>query len=751
DWPGDHTWQCFHPVDGSVVVAHTTSAPSASEWLTNGTLPLGIPVDMEVMVQDEEGETLEFEKFYNAYLTDPDDPPNPGEPTPFDGLTPDGSGFYSVTIPLKTTYSRACGGIPEPSKPDGVLPDPELLRRTDNPCVDEFPQDRYQRVSIDNLDTGQSWSTDIENPWAQTLCSGGGGQGQVELKARRGDRLRVRYNISALGYIALIGSGITVVDLNRFYKSPTPQGSEISGWAQCGRRQGAYEGEDIDFNPEPDPCPGVLRPDSMAMTTAVALQGGDSSLEAGSTIHTYSPLRRFGAVHALSPADRAGRIRAAQTDPFICVSSVERDVALASNATWMERGIRGQLNGSFYREPDVSDTGKEKTGDLAFFSLGEQGIYAFDVSSQTMGESDLIGHLRVGQEQDSQKHYIYRLQVDEARNLLFAGGFDETDRPIIDIWDIANVNGAPDIDCGDDDDCPERVFAPRPIQTLYRSWNTNHIAIDQSGTGLLYTWDSEEGLGAAPFAQPSFTFHGLYLPETADADDQSVTPVSRITHRFVPLGVPMETSIEAEADKRASNDARATAAFKLRVALPGSMGEELSVRVQSLRVLPDPSRLANKDVGPAVGMPGGLGWPDNDVLVTMRRLGSEAAGEEYSEGGVFAPVYNLYESVQTVVLLADPHASRDYTPQSVPGSIFTEAAQCRRCTWPAYLADAPEVVELLASGRYIRAFLDTDCGEDGGPMCSVPEVATLAVIDFFDGQGDNYRAPTGYAENVGRA
>ncbi|MCP4545334.1 MAG: Ig-like domain-containing protein, partial [bacterium] len=40
DWPGDHTWQCFHPVDGSVVVAHTTSAPSASEWLTNGTLPL---------------------------------------------------------------------------------------------------------------------------------------------------------------------------------------------------------------------------------------------------------------------------------------------------------------------------------------------------------------------------------------------------------------------------------------------------------------------------------------------------------------------------------------------------------------------------------------------------------------------------------------------------------------------------------------------------------------------------------------
>ncbi len=45
---------------------------------------------MEVMVQYEEGETLEFEQFYNPYLADPDDPPNPGEPTPFEGLTQDG-------------------------------------------------------------------------------------------------------------------------------------------------------------------------------------------------------------------------------------------------------------------------------------------------------------------------------------------------------------------------------------------------------------------------------------------------------------------------------------------------------------------------------------------------------------------------------------------------------------------------------------------------------------------------------------
>jgi hypothetical protein len=47
-----------------------------------------------------------------------------------------------------------------------------------------------QRVTVDNLSTGQSWSLNIANPWP-----GGSGNGRTvlrSLRARAGDRLRVR-------------------------------------------------------------------------------------------------------------------------------------------------------------------------------------------------------------------------------------------------------------------------------------------------------------------------------------------------------------------------------------------------------------------------------------------------------------------------------------------------------------------------------------------------------------------------------
>ena len=36
----------------------------------------------------------------------------------------------------------------------------------------------------------------------------------------QGDELRVRYNLRSYGYISVLGSGLTVVDLNRFYRTP---------------------------------------------------------------------------------------------------------------------------------------------------------------------------------------------------------------------------------------------------------------------------------------------------------------------------------------------------------------------------------------------------------------------------------------------------------------------------------------------------------------------------------------------------
>ena len=225
--------------------------------------------------------------------------------------------------------------------------------------------------------------------------------------------------------------------------------------------------------------------------------------------------------------------------------------------------------------------------------------------------------------------------------------------------------------------------------------------------------------------------------------------IQKITSRLVPLGVPMATTLEAEEADRDDNERQGTAAFKVRLALPGSFGEELTAKVQSLRALPEERYLGQENVGAAVAMPGGPGWPETEVVVTLRRIGT--GGEESpapdpdvldGESGRFGTVYNLYESEETILLLADPRARRDYFLQDVPGADETadEKGQCRRCDWPSYLPDPkggeagdPElenVKELLAGGRYLRAFLfpSTESSQ-------ATKERTEAAIAYFDAMG----------------
>ena len=200
-----------------------------------------------------------------------------------------------------------------------------------------------------------------------------------------------------------------------------------------------------------------------------------------------------------------------------------------------------------------------------------------------------------------------------------------------------------------------------------------------------------------PFDRPRFLFSGLYRP-AGNAEERGIAAVEKATARFVPLGVPLEATLAAEADHHLANEEKATAAFKLRVALPGSLGPELTAKVQSLRALPGERSLGEEAVGPSVAPPGGPGWPDNEVVVRLRRLGvgsDEGSSQELlgGEAGPLGTAYQLYESVETVLLVADPRARRGYERQDAPGTdIADEQAQCRRCDWPGYPArsvDAP--------------------------------------------------------------
>ncbi|MCP4590096.1 MAG: hypothetical protein GY842_05080, partial [bacterium] len=60
-------------------------------------------------------------------------------------------------------------------------------------------------------------------------------------------------------------------------------------------------------------------------------------------------------------------------------------------------------------------------------------------------------------------------------------------------WDVSRVNVA-----------PGTAYEPQPSLPIHTPWEANHLGLDQSGTGLLYTWDEEKGPVAVPFESPRF-------------------------------------------------------------------------------------------------------------------------------------------------------------------------------------------------------------------------------------------------------
>src|SRR4029079_16153918 len=115
--------------------------------------------------------------------------------------------------------------------------------------------------------------------------------------------------------------------------------------------------------------------------------------------------------------------------------------------------------------------------------------------------------------------------------------------------------------------------------------------------------------------------------------------------------------------------------------------------------------------------------------------------------------YQLYESKETVLLLADPRARSGYLRQDASDSESAdEKAQCRRCQWPGYLPD-PEIADQsqlgdvtgLLAGRYGRAFLFApESAAGGGDPDGIPPAtleATRRAIALFERWKDKYPLP----------
>ena len=775
---------CFESVPGGIRTALT---PGSVVGLTGpeflglvGSLPSGTPASLELVVRDDSEpsatdsyETKELYERLEQY-----------GPDSFKSLMPL-DGFYSFDVKV---YTQGYGDSP-------------VDHRANRASVcGEQRWDRFQRVSVDDLSTGQTWSKDIENAWPRGT---GDGTGTIHIRARLGDRLRIRYNVVALGYLAIVGSGITVLDLNRMYGNPSfvaTQGNK----SQCNRRIATYEGSEVALYGSCPPPGSKADADAApklnglsntpALVPLVPMNEVDASgkpLPVPET-HVFSVLTHLGGVHSSAPAARPDNLSIvsdsvapdwAQPSGAGCFRGLlpagvfpsYRAVALASGATWMDRGLVAGTGGVFTTTPGFEP--EDVTGDLVLYSLGPAGIFAFRMDADGRSAT-LIGRYWVS------GHSVYRLQADVPHGLLFAGGQDQAGNSIVDVWDLTRANGGPSPDGTFPP--PGQPLDPRLVATLYVPWDTNHIGLDETGAGLVYTWGyrtapdgsggtvKEEGAFAMPYATPSFTFAGVFRKDAAAPPPGTLAPrIIFPVSRFEPLGIPLRLTPSDEsahpADETCSDAALAdglnchTAAFKVRVAIPGSAagraaGEVLTAKVQTLRALPDRGLLAQQDLGelvpPCAGTEpcdGGVhaadsGWPDRDVWVTLRRLGKSGDGQD----GVTTNPYNLCESDETVVLVADPRARYAYwkTYQGTavkPGNPPDERHQCRRCDRPLTLPldeNDKSVVELLAAGPYVRAFLAPKPG-------SPDEIATMAAVSFFN--RTNYRAPSGFANLTGYA
>jgi RHS repeat-associated protein len=700
--------RCFGVVTGGVkvsVAAEATAGLLGSEYITYvGSLPTGTPTEMEILTEDDSTEPEELLDFYAHHAA-----------TGASLASPDLHGIHTFDVEL----GGALQALPSPA------------------CSGEPETYSYQRITVDNVTTGQSWSYD----WSPADHGGTG------VQARRGDRLRIRRNLRTLGYLSILGSGITVVDLNRMYRNPVPMSPLAAQHStQCGRRVAKYEGQEIS-NLESG-CglsgpgdPSGLSFGGIALTPAIALLGRETAIDA------YTPLVHCGAVNTASPAREPAKLAAVGGLATPLASFVPEPAAPPYFRPW----LRDVAVAKRIRQASAKDGTEGAKGiDLAAFTLGHAGVLVYDVSGGTLG-TPLTRFYRLA---GGIAAPYYRVDVDEKRKLLFAGGFPDPERDsdpsrppraFIDVYDLSRADTNPDLGLQKEGDHKD----VRLIATLPATFDGNHVALDESGTNLLFTWgNAGKGAEAIPIDKPSFILAGVYQNPPGgevtelDPDDVTLKP----SNFFVPLGVPT-------AEKLGDAEGKTTPAFKVRIALPGgAAGETFQATLESLRDLPGSRGLDESWLGPATAPGGGATWPSPRITVTLRRLGKDCAapGSCVAEDKKFASVYNLYESDEIVVLLADPRASRDSgaghdywaTIKNQPTDAWSERSQCRRCDWPQHLeglvSAGTQVKELLSSGPYFRVFLDPNSGAAENGMVS-------AFFDSVNGSTETYPRPTAVA------
>ncbi|MEO6325425.1 MAG: Ig-like domain-containing protein, partial [Thermoanaerobaculia bacterium] len=503
---------CFSPTIGGIRTAFSAvNGLTASEFVAStGSFPYGLPIRMELLESDETNpprksipntkdpkapDVLSVSEFWTRYGDYDDDGDDNSKRLP-----PAVDGTYTLKLKLRSTHERKASLQFRPGADSCVRNSP-----SDPPAERDW--DHFQRVTIDNVTTGQSWSFDIHNGWDSHLDEAADEESPNGVRlvrerdgvsVRAGEQLRVRFSLRSLGYIAIFGSGITVVDLNRAYRTISSAGiTTAQRGSQCGRRLERLEGQDLELQAcpsdglAPEPGTGLYETTALALrpsiSEVISVEASGAQRVSGSA-DIFSAMIHFGAAqsrHAFGSAEGASGPYPSSLDVLgvRCMrptrtqlrlqgaSSVNmRDVAIARDASWTDRGI---LETGTWQFGIPNGEARNVKGDLAFFTLGEGGVLAFDLRRGEIA-GPAIGRFH------KKDHFVFHVAVSEDGTKLLTGGTDfARSEPFIDVWDIKRVNGGPSPTCVATPSCDSRLIA-----SFKAPWDTNHVYLDETGTGL---------------------------------------------------------------------------------------------------------------------------------------------------------------------------------------------------------------------------------------------------------------------------
>ena len=352
--------------------------------------------------------------------------------------------------------------------------------------------------------------------------AGSEGSWEVQLPVVVGDRLELVRNVESIAYVATLGAGFQVVDVNAFYNEdpddPGPESDLIGGYTGYGD-----PGFKICDEPVSDISGALLdvgtlldhkHPDLMTVVGLVAVKG---------LLVVESDPKKVGDVGAMGFVSQ----ECAEADGSRLVSGMDivEDYPL-----------------------DANGDGTVEIADYIVVSHRTAGLLIYDAKDRS--ELDLVGRVEMpgsaaAVSVDRQNRRIYvsgyggGLWVVDFSSLPFKGFLDENHD-------------------GNDD---------RIIETIALPGNTNQPAFVHPELGIAYAGGADRGLTSVRIGAPMLSA----VADRSSAD--STVSRWRSLDRLAPLGVP--TVEEGE-------DGERSAYFRVLGALPGAVGSETHLDVVSL-------------------------------------------------------------------------------------------------------------------------------------------------------------------------